>query len=418
MILRPYQERAHSAMEHHSKGQVLMTTGGGKTPTMIFDAIREFSNSIPQTIVVVAPRILLAEQLSSEFLEHINNASILHIHSGKTSHTSTTSPSAIHFWDSIVAKGIRPDGSQGSHKLIFTTYHSLIQIQRSGIDVDTIYFDEAHNSVQRHFFEPTKHFSNHAKRCYFFTATPKHSSVASKPGMNDGSVYGQVICQVSAPELVAGGYILPPQVQVHSMSVHRDKEFAAERDCMTLLDTILNEDHMEKVLVAAPNTKVLMRMLAETEFMSEVRSHGYDVMWITAKYGAFINNKKVGREVFFDTLTEWGKDSEKKFIILHYSILSEGINCPGLTSCVLMRNMDYIAMAQTIGRVIRLHTDDARRLSEGSLIPGQLKNYHKAYGFVHVPVYSNTGITTAKRMQEVVNTIFVQGEPATSVIKR
>jgi superfamily II DNA or RNA helicase len=408
MILRPHQERAHSAMEHHSKGQVLMTTGGGKTPTMIFDAIREFSDSVPQTIVVVAPRIMLAEQLSAEFLEHITNASVMHVNSGETHHYSTTNPSKIFAWNYHV-KG---------HKLIFTTYHSLIQIQRSGIDVNTIYFDEAHNSVQRNFFEPTKHFSIRAQRCYFFTATPKHSTVASKPGMNDGSVYGQVICQVSAPELVNGGYILPPQVQVHSMNVHRDKEFAAERDCMTLLDTILNEDNMQKVLVAAPNTKVLMRMFAETEFMTEVQSHGYDVLWITAKYGAFINNQKVGREVFFDTLTKWGKDSEKKFIILHYSILSEGINCPGLTSCVLMRNMDYIAMAQTIGRVIRLHTEDARRLSEGSLIPGQLKNYHKAYGFVHVPVYSNTGITTAKKLQAVVDTIFVQGEPAISTIKK
>ena len=385
-----------------------MTTGGGKTLTMIADAIKKFTDSVPQTIVVVAPRIMLAEQLSAEFLEHITNASVMHVHSGETHHFSTTNPSKIFAWNYHI----------NGHKLIFTTYHSLIQIQRSGIDVHTIYFDEAHNSVQRHFFEPTKYFSDHAKRCYFFTATPKHSSVTSKPGMNDGSVYGQVICQVSAPELVEGGYILPPQVQVHSMNVHRDKEFAAERDCMTLLDTILNEDNMEKVLVAAPNTKVLMRMLAETEFMTEVQSYGYDVMWITAKYGAFINNRKVGREVFFDTLTEWGKDSEKKFIILHYSILSEGINCPGLTSCVLMRNMDYIAMAQTIGRVIRLHTDDARRLSEGTLVPGQLKDYHKAYGFVHVPVYNNTGIATAKKMQAVVDTIFVQGEPAISTIKR
>ena len=406
--LRPYQQRAHSAMEHHSKGQVVMTTGGGKTLTMIADAIREFSNSIPQTIVVVSPRIMLAEQLSAEFLEHITNASVMHVHSGETHHFSSTNPSKIFAWNYHV----------NGHKLIFTTYHSLIQIQRSGIDVHTIYFDEAHNSVQRHFFEPTKHFSAHAKRCYFFTATPKHSTVASKPGMNDAAVYGNVICEVSAPELVNGGFILPPQVQVHSMNVDRDKDGAAERDCMTLLDTILNEDHMEKVLVAAPNTKVLMRMLAETDFMTEVQSHGYDVMWITAKYGAFINNQKVGREVFFDTLTEWGKDSEKKFILLHYSILSEGINCPGLTSCVLMRNMDYIAMAQTIGRVIRLHTDDARRLSEGTLVPGQLEDYHKAYGFVHVPVYSNTGIATARRLQSVAETIFVKGQPAISTIQK
>ena len=408
MILRPHQNRAYDAMKQHSKGQVLMTTGGGKTLTMIADAIREFSSNVPQKIVVVAPRIMLAEQLSAEFLEHITNASVMHVHSGETHHFSTTNPSKIFAWNYQI-KG---------HKLIFTTYHSLIQIQRSGIPIHTIYFDEAHNSVQRHFFEPIKHFSNCANRSYFFTATPKHSSVASKPGMNDSAIYGPVICNVSAPELVNGGYILPPQIQVHSMNVYRDKEFAAERDCMTLLDTILNEDNMEKVLVAAPNTKVLIRMLAETDFMTEVQSYGYDVMWITAKYGAFINNQKVGREVFFDTLTEYGKNPDKKFILLHYSILSEGINCPGLTSCVLMRNMDYISMAQTVGRVIRLHTDDARRLSEGTLMPGQLKDYHKAYGFVHVPVYSNTGITTAKKLQAVVDTIFVQGEPAISTIKR
>ena len=252
----------------------------------------------------------------------------------------------------------------------------------------------------------------------FFTATPKHSATIAKPGMNDAAVYGQVICNISAPELVTGGFIVPPQIMVNQVNCDRDKDHAAERDCMTLLDTILNEDNMQKVLVAAPNTKVLIRMLAETDFMPEVQSYGYDVLWVTAKYGAFINNQKVSREVFFDTLTAWGKDPDKKFIILHYSILSEGINCPGLTSCVLMRNMDYIAMAQTIGRVIRLHPDDSKRLSEGTLVPGQLENYHKSYGFIHVPVYNNVGIATAKRLQNVAETIFVQGNPAISVIKR
>jgi len=408
MILRPHQELTYNIMKTHSKGQVLMPTGGGKTLSMIVDAIREVSNSVPQTIVVVVPRIMLAEQLSAEFLEHITNASVMHIHSAETHHYSSTNPNRILKWCENV------DG----HKLIFTTYHSLNKIQQSGIEVNTIYFDEAHNSVKSNFFESTKYFSGYAQRAYFFTATPKHSSVQSKPGMNDHQVYGPVICNVSAPELVNGGYILSPQVQVHSKNMTRDKNFAAESDCMTLLDTILNEDNMQKVLVAAPNTKVLIRMLAETDFMNEIQSNGYDILWITAKYGAFINNQKVNREVFFDTLTKWGKDPEKKFILLHYSILSEGINCPGLTSCVLMRNMDVIALAQTIGRVIRLHADDARRLSEGTLIPGQFENYHKAYGFVHVPVYSNTGIATAKKLQAVVDTIFVQGKPAISTITR
>lgn len=406
--LRPHQDRAQTALAQYLKGQVIMPTGAGKTLTMIFDAIREFSNSDSKTIVITAPRILLAEQLSSEFLEHITNAHVMHVHSGETHHFSTTNPSKIFAWN-YHNKG---------HKLIFTIYNSLHQIVNSGIQVDTIYFDEAHNSVKKSFFESTQYFSENAGRCYFFTATPKHSTTLSKPGMNDVDVYGQVICSVPATELVQNGTILPPKVSVNKIDVTRDKDYGAERDCMTLLDTILNEDHMEKVLVAAPNTKVLIRMLAETEFMTEVQSYGYDVLWITAKYGAFINDKKVSREVFFDTLTEWGKNSEKKFIILHYSILSEGINCPGLTSCIMMRNMDVIQMCQTIGRVIRIDSRDYARINSGELISGDLQNYCKAFGMIHVPVYANTGIATAKRLQEVVETVFVKGDVAVSVTKR
>jgi hypothetical protein len=50
---------------------------------------------------------------------------------------------------------------------------------------------------------------------YFFTATRKTSLTASKPGMNDVDVYGNIICRVSAPELVDGGYIVPPKVYAH-----------------------------------------------------------------------------------------------------------------------------------------------------------------------------------------------------------
>jgi superfamily II DNA or RNA helicase len=408
MQLRSHQVRIVAAMSQHTKGQILATTGAGKTLSMIHDAIREFEKDTAQTIVVVAPRILLAEQLSSEFLEFITNAHVMHVHSGETHHFSSTRPNVIRTWHEIT-KG---------HKMIFTTYNSLIRIQESDIYVNTIYFDEAHNSVKSNFFPSTQHFSAVSDRCYFFTATPKHSSTISKPGMNDASVYGSVIENVAAPELIDNGSILPPKVSVQQINGARDKDYGAERDCMTLLDTILNEDHMEKVLVAAPNTKVLIRMLAETEFMTEVQSYGYDVLWITAKYGAFINNKKVSREVFFDTLTAYGKDPNKKFIILHYSILSEGINCPGLTACVMMRQMDVIQMAQTIGRVIRLHGDDVKRIQSGELVPGDLGNYSKSYGMIHIPVYSNTGIATAKRVQNIVDTVFVQGQPAISVIKK
>jgi superfamily II DNA or RNA helicase len=163
--LRPHQERGVAAMQSTIKGQIVVPTGGGKTLKMIYDALRELQSETPQTIVVVAPRILLAEQLSSEFLEFITDpmVRVLHVHSGETHHESTTNPDAIYDWAVQTYK---------RNRIIFTTYNSLNRIQESGIDVDTIYFDEAHNSVSVNFFPATEHFAANARRCYFFTATP------------------------------------------------------------------------------------------------------------------------------------------------------------------------------------------------------------------------------------------------------
>ena len=392
ITLRPHQHRAVIAMQKHSKGQIIVPTGGGKTLKMIYDVLRLFQSETPQTVVVVAPRILLAEQLSSEFLEHITNAEVLHVHSGETHHESTTNPAQIAVHTGVCLAAER-------HQLIFTTYNSLQRIVDAEIDVDTIYFDEAHNSVKRNFFPATEHFAANADRCYFFTATPKHSITISKPGMNLPEVYGQVICQVPAPELVDGGYILPPKVVVKQLPMVKDRQVIYERDAENLLETI-DDQSIKKILVCARTTKQIIGLVSESDFCSQLRQRGYSWMMITSKTGAVIDGKKVDREKFFDTLNAWGKDSSKRFVVIHHSILSEGINVSGLEAVLFMRNMDYIGISQTIGRVIRLGDES------------------KKFGLVCVPIYDKVGISTARSVQAVVDTIFQKGEPAVSVVRR
>ena len=387
--LRPHQLRGVDAMSKHNKGQLIKPTGAGKTLTMIADALKEFAKETPQTIVVVCPRILLAEQLSSEFLEFIVNAEVLHVHSGETHHESTTNPDTIRQW---------VDTHNSRHKLVFTTYNSLQRLVDAEIDVDTIYFDEAHNSVKRNFFPATEHFSANANRCYFMTATPKHSLTVSKPGMNLPEVYGNVICQVPAPELVNQGYILPPKVVIKQLAMVQDKQMIYERDADNLLETI-DDQSISKILICARSTKQIVGLISQSPFCSELQKRGYSWMMITAKTGAVIDGKKVNREVFFDTLNAWGKDSSKKFVVIHHSILSEGINVSGLEAVLFMRNMDYIGISQTIGRVIRLGDSS------------------KKFGLVVVPVYDKVGISTSRSIQAVVDTIFHKGEPAISVVR-
>lgn len=405
--LRPHQKRAVSAMEQYAKGQIIKPTGAGKTLTMIFDCYKQLQKFEPQTIVVVAPRILLAEQLSSEFLEFITNAKVFHCHSGETHHESSTKHDKIYDW-------VEMNGDD--HKLIFTTYNSLNRLQEVGIEVDTIYFDEAHNSVKSNFYPATEYYAQFSNRCYFFTATPKHSVTPSKPGMNNASVYGQVICNVPAPELVAGGFIIPPKVVVKQLPMTAGRS-NFERDADVLIETI-DENEVKKVLVCAKATKQIVGVVSESNFCEDLKERGYSVMYITSRTGAVIDGKKVNREVFFDTLNAWSKDNNKKFVILHHSILSEGINVSGLEAVLFMRNMDFIGISQTIGRVIRLHHEDAIKLSKGEIEPGNLDQYTKSFGLVCIPVYTSAGINTARAVQTVVDTIFEKGEPAISVVRR
>lgn len=389
VTLRPHQQRALDALSKYMKGQCIFPTGGGKTLVAIMDAVREFQKETPQTIVVVAPRILLAEQLCSEFLEHITNVAVLHVHSGETHHQSTTKPAEIHNWSRRAYK----------HQLIFTTYNSLHRIQESGIDVDTIYFDEAHNSVKRNFFGPTEYFSSNANRSFFFTATRKTSVTINKPGMNDRDVYGDIICRVSAPELVNGGYIIAPKIKAKTFDIQDTRMIGPEVDCGNVLETIDDTD-TKKILVCVKSAKQLINLMSHTDFASQLTQRGFSYLYITAKTGAIVDGKKVNREVFFDTLNAWGKDPEKKFVVLHRSILSEGINVSELETVIFMRNMDVIEMTQTIGRVLRLG------------------GTHKTYGLCVVPVYSKVGIATERALQNVVDTVFEKGELLDSVVRK
>ena len=381
-------------MEEYDKGQLIFPTGAGKTLTAIMDAKRVFETADShKTIVIVAPRILLAEQLCSEFLEVIQrkDVHVMHVHSGETSFFSTTKVKEIALHDSVCK-------TAGEHQLIFTTYNSLNRLVDAKVDVDTIYFDEAHNSVKRNFFPATEHFSQEANRCYFFTATRKTSVTIMKPGMNDRAVYGDVICRVSAPELVEGGFILPPKVHIIEMDKVDRKSITPHLESNNILTTI-DDINIKKILVCAKTTKQLTTIF-QTDFADQLEQRGYSYLYITAKTGAVIDGEKVSREKFFETLNAWGKDPSKKFVVLHRSILSEGINVSQLEAVIFMRNMDVIEMTQTVGRVLRKGGES------------------KTYGFCVVPVYSKVGVSTQRGLQTVIDTVFEKGEMLDSVVRR
>ena len=417
--LRSHQSRALDKLKSRDKGCVYVPTGGGKTIIMLEDLVQRLQSAdSPQTVVIVAPRILLAGQLCSEFLEYIdgnsdfdydNNYNILHVHSGETVYDSSTKSDYIKEW--VIDRNFLIQ-----HSIIFSTYHSLGRIVDSEIDVDVLYCDEAHNATQKHHFVGVAATSTNANNSYFFTATPKYTRGGCDRGMNNVDVFGNTLISVPAPELIKNGSIIPPKLVVHETEHVRTKYNAQDVDRQMVLEIIddLDDEQSAKVLVAAPNTKVLWNMLSQTDILHILKCKGYDILHITSKHGAYINSKKVGRDKFFQTLTDWGRDDDKKFIVFHYSILSEGINVPGLTHTILLRNLPIIEMAQTIGRVIRLHKDDAKDIANGNIDAGNYNLYRKSHGVVTVPLCGKASLATRNRLQKIIELIFEDGLPAHS----
>ena len=217
--------------------------------------------------------------------------------------------------------------------------------------------------------------------------------------MNDEEVFGKVLCDIPAPDLVKQGVILPPKVMVKKIDVVDDSRNKYERDCENVLDT-LDDIDASKVLICARNTKQIVGLMNQTHFANQLQMRGFNVMYITAKTGAFVNGAKVNREHFFNTLNKWGRDENARFIVLHHSILSEGMNIKGLDCALFLRNMNYIGISQTIGRVIRTGSPS------------------KTYGLVVIPQYDRVGISTAKSINAVVDIVFNKGKAATTTRRR
>ena len=394
--LRPHQKEAGEAIAQQDKGIFTIPTGGGKTIIGIKEAMRIFTSTEFKTICVVAPRLLLSKQLSSEYLEHINNAQVLCVHSGKSRHYNTTKVKDIIEWSEI---------HKEKHELIFTTYHSLKKVKEADIIVDTYIYDEAHNSVRRDFHEAVQE-NKEKSRNFFFTATPKKSYVHDKPGMNDVDVYGKNLCNVPADYLVDNGFILQPKVNVVKFE---DDENIAERDC-AVLTTLIRENNIGKIMVVAKKTKNIIALFGETDFEEQMKSMGYSVMSITSQYGGYIDGKTYDKDHFFRILNEWGRDESKKFVVFQYSMIGEGINLSCLNSVIFMRHLDVTGILQNVGRCIRLHPKDIEGMKNGTVIPGDLSTYHKPNGLVFIPVFDKISAATAEAVKSVVDRTFNKGE--------
>lgn len=392
--LRPYQQRILEDIQNHNKGIIVIPTGGGKTLVFMEDLKRRILNSTkPLTAVIIAPKILLSSQLYTDFQKHlkeIKNILYTNVHSGEDGTTNVEMIQTIH----RISKVTR------NHHLIFTTYKSLPKVNDSNVQIDVAIFDEAHYSVTESNFVGVAQTAQSAKNSFFYTATPKHTE--SKTTMANSDVYGGTIISIPPKELVNHGYILPPVIRSYESSEYEDENI------LNFVDEIQEEN--PKILVAVSSVQSMMDLFTETDLLSELESRNFNILHITSKYGCIVNRNKVSRQEFFDELNQIGNDDEQKLIVFHHSTISEGISVNGMSHCLLLRNLTVVDYVQTIGRILRLHHEDSKKLQSGLIQPGEYHKYKKPFGVIAYPSKDSRGNKIERKLQSIVNHLFIEGE--------
>lgn len=422
-----YQERILQAKRENTKGIIVAGTGAGKSNVMGW-SIKERMLAGDSVIVVVAPRILLAQQLFKTIDERVGkNPKFQHrfVYSGeavKREEKELTSEQIfdVNFSTTSIHK-IQEEKERADRNnvplILMTTYHSLDRIIESGITIDTAYLDEVHNAVSLEFSKPVKQVSQIAERMYSYTATLKKTNSTKGRGNNNEDVYGKIICEVNAKELIQAGAIVPPWVNYLYSNIN-----VSDVDNVSLTRDIIKQgfEHYEKnhphlnhkILFGCDGTETINQLQTQTDLIKWAQQNNIDTFITTSNYGDWVNGVQLkSRKEFLERLQEYGGDPNRKIAILHYSILSEGIDIPGITGFFPLRNMNPITLTQMIGRTLRMLPVDRRAILEGTIKAGDTASYLKGYGLITVVVHKDSGEDLLESVSDIYNALCGMGIP-------
>lgn len=413
-------------LEKEKLGRVILPTGTGKTFIQSLDLVRQIEKEggfSPH--VVLAPRIMLSLQLLVEFQKTMYNKGInvryLCVHSGTSPQenedmeymrlqndipysqiVSTTSTS-------VIKEEIRKAKKQNVPIVLFSTYNSSERIL-GGLGqktIKTVYCDEAHYLVREDFHMFLKKVK--ADRMFFFTATEKHSESDEGMGMNNESAYGKVLYYMSPRQAIDNGLMLRPRMQIvrtitndYKLSADLDKSFSNVVFQSFRQHEFAIGGQNGKLLVVVRNVQDIIRFINSKECSNLMRSGVY-IFAVSSReeIGNWINGIQKGRDEFLDELKQVGSDPTKRMIVLHFDILTEGIDTV-FTGVLPFKGLGKLKFVQTYGRVARLDPEDRKRIMSGEISSDQLESLYKPYGWVIIPALLFEDVDDNQRIENLV----------------
>jgi hypothetical protein len=286
--------------------------------------------------------------------------------------------------------------------IVFSTYHSAEKFDKCGLKPDITIHDEAHNLASVDFYKCAKLTQWHN---YYFTATTKSCGYLGGIGMDNPEIFDELLFSKGAKELIESGEIVPPQLHI----IRSHNRASLDTDYEMMMKSVfegfekhsnhiakLSFDKTEispKVLVVCRGQLDLIEMFKTKAFEQYKKEHK-DIHFfaLSSEFGIYDNGVKIEAPVTnkkkYDVLKKLkGLSNGDKAIIFHVDMIGEGIDVPGITGIMPFRNCNLTKLVQNIGRSMRLHIEDRKKIYKNELSTLDRKNWIKPYAWIIIPSY-------------------------------
>ena len=420
MKLRKYQKECLQAMFKDAKGRIILPTGSGKS----YIALEHISTRIQKygakVSVVFVPRIMLAKQwlikAATVLIKNKGlNVNFINLNSGGVSQQITNEIEKCLYEHGLPVVPIESStdsqkikskvnflmyNKKCDHVVIFCTYHSWQVLATANLFIDTIIYDECHYLVASNDFFGCLDISSDYK--YPMTATQRFTDSDDGKGMNNKDAFGPIIFEKKPIELIKTGAILAPRV--HIVGINGIIKPRAYNDWSELIynSFLKHKKHIKdissepdkigaKVLILC-NGQLNLQGIFESSRFKEIRKENPNlkIFGLCSDFGIEYDGTYYSppvsasmKEEFLSSVSSL--DDNDDALIFHIDMIGEGLDVPGITGVMFLRNTGIIKSLQNLGRGTRLHHLDSKRIENKELAVEDYVNYIKPYCHVILP---------------------------------
>ena len=417
------QSDIYNQMLVKNKLQICIPTGVGKGYIMRVDITRRVLGD-ENIIVIASHRLILNTQHTDDIIDSltdiINDVRFIFVGSDNynmNKHQSNTKmvKKMIKSKTTFNELSLNPSSTkeikdyvdkckkEGKKVIIITTYHSLDKL--SGIDIDTLYCDEAHTLATEKEGNFKSNFESiDSKNVYFFTATPKDCSDENDTDsflMSNEEIFGERI-GMTMKDAIQKGYITNPLIHIAIPEKYENEDMNNLTNKVKFI-TDSYEVHSNKVKENSSNPESIeAKMLVKCESVDEMWALYEKLVGKLKDVKVYAGASRKGNEgssyeedgvklTKTDHLNSlrYLKDSDKA-IVLHVDTLSEGVNVKGFTGVMFLTDTTptITKLLQNIGRGTRVIDVDRKNFVDGLINTIDYKGWIKPNTYIILPIFN------------------------------